>query len=79
MAEVSREKISRKNKPTFIVKRNDRLSKMKAKHFNQKFQTHFSKNFEQEIVQPEINSAKDLAENLRKYNKKLDDNVFVYF
>lgn len=30
-------------------------------------------------MQPEIHSAKDLAESLRKYNKKLDDNVFVYF
>jgi len=37
LSETSREKVSRKNKPTFLVKRNDRLTKLKANHFNQKF------------------------------------------
>jgi ribosomal protein S10 len=50
LAEISKQKVSRKNNPTFLVKRNDRLTKIKAKHFNQKFSTHFSKSFEKEIV-----------------------------
>ena len=38
IAGVSPEKICRKNRPTFLVLSDDRISKMRPQHFNDKFE-----------------------------------------
>lgn len=74
----SEDKINRKNRPTFIVRHDDRLFKMDADLFNDKFSTNFFDEFDNETQMIEIKSTKDLAENLRSFNKNLDDSVNVY-
>jgi len=48
MADISVEKISRKNRPTFLLLCDDRVSKMKPSYFNSKFDNKFSEKIENE-------------------------------
>ena len=60
MVEVNQDKITNKRNPTFVLKRDNRLSFMKPKHLNQKFDTHFARFYESEYEMPIVESIKNL-------------------
>ena len=74
LASISPEKVSRKNRPTFIAIQNDVLEKIKPEHLNQKLSNFSKKSLEISVVQ----NIKDLAESLRTGNRGLSDCTFVY-
>ena len=77
LAGISKEKISRKNRPTFLTICDEKISKISPQFFNENFDD-FSLSFEKEFRQIEVSSLKDLAENLRNFNTDLNDQTFVY-
>lgn len=79
LSELEIQKVSNKNKPTFLIRRDERLTQIKPNYLNSKFETHFNHCFLSEVEQPIIKSVKDLAEKLREMNKRLDDSTFVYY
>jgi hypothetical protein len=48
MADISVEKVSRKNRPTFLNLTDNKLTKMKPTYFNQKFDDKFQEKFEKD-------------------------------
>lgn len=79
MLQIDQAKISRKNRPTFIVRHDDRLFKMKPELFNSQFSTDFCEEFENQIQMIQVDSVMDLAEKLRKYNVNVSDSLVVYY
>ena len=67
IANISPQKICRKNRPTFLVLSDDRISKMRPQHFNAKFDK-FKPKFEKEMNGNLVWSLRDLAESLREFN-----------
>lgn len=78
ISEVQANKVSRKNRPTFLAKVDDRLFRMKANLFNEDFSREFFEAFDSQSQMIEVKSIKDLTESLRRFNRNLSDSVFVY-
>ena len=77
--DTSNEKISRKNRPSFFMIAAGKVTKLKPDCLSDKFDSMFEKVLNKEIGKSlELLSLKDLAENLRNFNKALGDSTFVY-
>lgn len=77
-ADIPADKVSRKNRPTFLARANDRLIQMKPEYFTTKFESKFAQKITKESSMPELGSVKDLAEALRSGNRGINDSTFVY-
>ena len=78
MSGVTTDKVSRKQRPTFISVADNMVSRISPSTFNSQFDTHFFPMLKDKFHCMEILSIKDLAENLRNYNTELSDQTFVY-
>jgi len=70
-------KISSKKKPTLFLRGDNRISQLKASHINEK-SVKFETSFLRETGLRPINSVRDLADSLKKFNKSLNDTTIVY-
>lgn len=77
MIKVSKEKVSRKKRPTVYLKGDNRIAQVPSSHINGKV-SDFEFSFRRETGLTPINSVKDLAERLKEFNKSLDDTTIVY-
>lgn len=77
MVKVSEAKISRKKRPTVYLKGDNRISQVPVTHINGKAEL-FDQSFRRETGLTPINSVRDLADMLKKFNKSLDDTTIVY-
>jgi hypothetical protein len=70
-------KISNKKRPTLFIRGDCRVSQLKASHINDKSEK-FETSFLRETGLKPINSVRDLADSLKKYNRSLNDTTIVY-
>ena len=66
IAGIDKAKVSRKNNPTFLLKSDEMLTKMKPGLFDYEFTTSFEEKFNKLHTQQPIGSVRDLAEKLRE-------------
>jgi hypothetical protein len=69
--------VSLKKKPTVFLRGDCRISQIKASNINEKSNC-FETSFIRETGLKPILSVHDLAENLKKYNRSLNDTTIVY-
>ena len=70
-------KVSQKKKPTVFLRGDLRVTQIKASHINEK-SNRFETSFIRETGLRPILSVHDLAENLKRFNKSLNDTTIVY-
>ena len=77
MVNYPKSKISNKKRPTLFLRGDNRIAQLKASHINEK-SAKFETSFLRETGLRPINSVRDLADNLKRYNKSLNDTTIVY-
>jgi hypothetical protein len=77
IVQYPKSKVSLKKKPTLFLRGDCRVSQIKASHINEK-SNRFETSFMRETGLKAILSIHDLAENLKRYNKSLNDTTIVY-
>lgn len=78
MIKVSKAKVSRKKRPTVFLKGDKRVAQVAASSINSSKTESFDLAFRRETGLTPINSVKDLAESLKKFNTTLEDTTIVY-
>jgi len=78
IVEIDKAKISRKKRPTLLLRADDRISKMPAESLRDDFPKEFRKSMIKESSFIVVNSLKDLAERIREGNRGLNDTTIVY-
>jgi hypothetical protein len=78
MVRYQRAKISEKKRPTVFLRGDNRISQIDASLINEKGDLGFATVIRKESALTPIHSVKDLADNLKKFNKSLNDTTIVY-
>ncbi len=78
VVDIKQDKVSRKKKPTVILRSDDRIVKFSANSLNESYLEKFNHDFNKESSFYTVGSVKDLAERIRSFNKNLNDTTIVY-
>ena len=71
-------KVTRKQRPTFVSVADNTVTRHNPSTFNDQFDKQFFPMLKDKLHCEELKSVKDLAEKLRKNNTELCDTTFVY-
>lgn len=74
----SKDKVSSKKRPTVFIRADDRISKIDPSLINQNFLLKFNEAFQKEVSYYTVNSVRDLADHIKKFNTSLNDTTIVY-